>query len=171
MLLLPGKNGLTYLLIIEDFLTQSTLFWEGGKWEFFDPETLFRRNWGELGPLLKWVFSLIFPGFLCVRQGEDILGNFALVSLAEQKNQEKDGQVCVLPMQSSHRLAFLKSRSNRRCAGVAMLAHAFLLCSLTTYLHFIRSEAKMATTCHDSTLGVQTPSLFCVMSWGLFRQF
>ena len=29
-----------------DFSTQSALFWGDGKWEFFDPETLFSRFWG-----------------------------------------------------------------------------------------------------------------------------
>ena len=29
-----------------DFLTQIALFWGIGKWEFFDPETLFSRFWG-----------------------------------------------------------------------------------------------------------------------------
>ena len=28
-----------------DFLTQSAHFWGIGKWEFFDPETLFSRFW------------------------------------------------------------------------------------------------------------------------------
>ena len=29
-----------------DFLTRSALFWGGGKWGFFDSETLFSRFWG-----------------------------------------------------------------------------------------------------------------------------
>ena len=29
-----------------DFLTRNTLFWGGGKWGFFDSETLFSRFWG-----------------------------------------------------------------------------------------------------------------------------
>ena len=29
-----------------DFLTRDALFWGGGKWGFFDSETLFSRFWG-----------------------------------------------------------------------------------------------------------------------------
>ena len=33
-----------------DFLTRNTLFWGGGKWGFFDSETLFSPDFGDFGP-------------------------------------------------------------------------------------------------------------------------
>ena len=34
-----------------DFLTRDALFWGGGKWGFFDSETLFSQFWGFLTPV------------------------------------------------------------------------------------------------------------------------
>ena len=42
--------------------------------------------------LLKWVFSLFFPGFFCVRQGKKILGKFGGFPWLKQNNQGKEGQ-------------------------------------------------------------------------------
>ena len=42
--------------------------------------------------LLKWVFSLVFQIFFCIRQRKKILGSFGRFSLAKkQKNQGTDG--------------------------------------------------------------------------------
>ena len=47
--------------------------------------------------LLKWVLSLVFQGFLCVRQGKKVLGNFGGFLGKDSKIKERKGREHGLP--------------------------------------------------------------------------